>query len=108
MRYSENQLLTHTIGYLDTGTGQGVSGLEKSYDQYFSENSGTLSVAYYVDALGRILSGGEDEMIYDGYNNNSGLVLTIDKEIQRIAEECADEGKLDKGSIVILDAENGK
>ncbi len=108
LRYSENQLLAHTIGYLDTGTGQGVSGLEKSYDEYFTKNSGTLSVAYYVDALGRILSGGEGEVLYDKYNNKSGLVLTIDKEIQRIAEECADEGELDKGSIVILDAENGK
>lgn len=108
LRYGENQLLAHTIGYLDTGSGKGVSGLEKSYDEYFTENSGTLSVAYYVDAVGRILSGGEDEIIYDGYNNKSGLVLTIDKEIQRIAEECADEGNLDKGSIVILDAENGK
>ncbi len=108
LRYGENQLLSHTIGYLDTGTGKGVSGLEKSYDEYFAENSGTLSVAYYVDALGRILSGGEGEVLYDKYNNKSGLVLTIDKGIQRIAEECADEGGLDKGSIVILDAESGK
>lgn len=108
LRYSENQLLAHTIGYLDTGSGRGVSGLEKSYDKYFVENSGTLSVAYYVDALGRILSGGEDEIIHDEYSNKSGLVLTIDREIQRMAEECADEGKLDKGSIVILDAKNGK
>lgn len=108
MRYGENQLLTHTIGYLDGGTGKGVSGLEQSYDQYFTENSGTLSVAYYVDAMGRILSGGEGEVLYDKYSGSSGLVLTIDKQIQRIAEECADEGGLDKGSIVILDAENGK
>lgn len=108
LRYSENQLLAHTIGYLDKSTGQGVSGLEKSYDEYFAENSGTLSVAYYVDALGRILSGGEPDVLYEGYNNKSGLVLTIDKEIQRIAEECADEAELGRGSIVILDAKTGK
>lgn len=107
-RYGQNQLLTHTIGYLDGGTGKGVSGLEQSYDEYFTDNSGTLSVAYYVDALGRFLSGGEGEAIYDNYNSKSGLVLTIDKRIQEIAEECADEGGLDKGSIVILDAKNGK
>lgn len=58
--------------------------------------------------MGRALSGEKPEIIYEDYNNKSGLVLTIDKEIQKIAESCADEAELDKGSIVVLDAKNGK
>ncbi|MCR4925365.1 MAG: penicillin-binding protein 2, partial [Clostridiales bacterium] len=107
-RYSSNQILAHIIGYMDSGNANGVSGLEKGYNDLLNSFSGKLSVSYLADARGRILSGSKSNIKDENYNSKGGIKLTIDSRIQRIAEECANESNLGECAIVILEANSGK
>lgn len=106
-RYSENQLCANLIGHLDEN-GKGAMGLEKVYDNYLSMQSGSLSAEWSVDALGHILSGGGIEINNESYTPAGGIQLTIDIDIQRIAEEALKDFNIEKGAAVILDAGTGE
>lgn len=87
-RYMQPQLAVHAIGYLD-GNGAGASGIEKAFNTQLQKDQGQITVTYKVDALNRVL-GGEDKKISDtSYLQNKGVVLTLDKTIQEIAEKAA-------------------
>lgn len=104
-RYLENQPAASVIGYLD-GAGEGVAGIEKAYQSYLSENGGEVSILYRVDAMNRVLQG-ESKKINNTYDRkNSGVVLTIDKDIQAIAEQAA-LGHLKKGAVVVTEVPSG-
>lgn len=91
----ENMLCRHL---LDRDCG----GLE----QYVSEEIGSLSVNFSVDALGRILSGDEGTIINNNYDSEDGIIISIDKSIQTIAESAAEQ--IQKGSVVVMDAETSQ
>ena len=78
------------------------AGLEK----YTDKKIGTLSVNYNVDALGRVLDGDNGRLINKNYNSTDGIKISIDDNIQKIAEESAKS--LDKGSVVILDTKTSQ
>ena len=78
------------------------AGLEK----YTDKKIGTLSVNYNVDALGRVLDGDNGRLINKNYNSTDGIKISIDENIQKIAEESAKS--LDKGSVVILDTKTSQ
>lgn len=100
-RYSQNQIAPHVVGYLDSA-GKGVFGIEKAFDKQLTENQGAISVLYKVDALDRVLPG-ESKKIENTYNQkNSGVVLTLDKQIQAIAEKAAQQ-YLKTGAVVITE-----
>lgn len=104
VRYSSNQTASNIIGYLD-GEGNGAFGIEKAYNELLSESSGEISVTMSVDAKGRMLNGismtVNDSMTY----SNQGVVLTIDKEIQKIANSAMN--KIESGACVVLDCSDG-
>ncbi|MBE6760027.1 MAG: hypothetical protein E7554_08060, partial [Ruminococcaceae bacterium] len=104
-RYGPNCVAVHTVGYLG-GDGQGVSGIERAYDDYLSAAAGELSVRFTVDAAGSGLTGIEPEVTDTTDNSLAGVVLTLDVDIQRAAESAADY--MDKGAIVVMDARTGK
>lgn len=105
-RYSDHQLAPHVIGYLD-GTGKGTTGIEKAFDQTLSQNQGSISVTYKVDALNRVLSGEDKKVSDSSFLQNRGVVLTIDKNIQQIAEDAAKK-YLQKGAVVIAEVPSCK
>lgn len=107
-RYSDNQILRHTLGYLDQGGVRGASGLEYSYNDLLSSFKGSLSISYTADAAGRILAGSKGELKYNGYQSKGGIKLTIDERIQRIAEECVEQAQLGECAVVVLEAGTGK
>jgi penicillin-binding protein 2 len=105
-RYSDSGLGVHILGYLD-GTGKGAAGIEKAFDSVLSSNQGRITVTYKVDALNRVLAG-EEKTISDTTDlGKSGVVLTLDKYIQTVAEQAADK-YLTKGAIVVLEVPSGK
>lgn len=106
-RYSDKQYAVHLIGYIN-GDGEGVSGLEKAYNDYLSENGGVLRAAFYVDARGRNLQGLEPEVISEGYEPSAGLVLTIDMNVQRAIEDNLDRFGWESGCAVAVDPKNGE
>ncbi len=105
-RYQSNQLAAHVIGHLN-GEGVGVYGIERAYDALLAANSGKLTVTYAVDALRRPLENISPEITNTNYRNREGVVLTLDAEIQQIAEE---EGAhlIEKGAVVVMEAATGK
>jgi len=105
-RYAANCTAVHTVGYLG-GDGTGVSGIEKAYDSYLSAARGELSIRFSVDATGAGLAGIKPEVTDTTDNSLAGVVLTLDTDVQRAAEDAA-EKYIEKGAIVILDVNTGQ
>ncbi len=104
-RYPDNCAL-HIIGYTDSD-GNGVCGTEKFYDDFLKKSGGSLDVAYSADANNRLLVGEATEIRNNAYYDNDGVVLTIDKDIQTIAENALKNHNITKGAVIVLDTESG-
>lgn len=104
-RSSSNQLARHVIGYLNTG-GNGVTGIEKSYNDFLKEGMALSTVTYQVDGTGAPLLGIEPAVSL-APEALKGVVLTIDSRIQKIAED-AGKKYLKKGAIVVMEPSTGK
>lgn len=106
-RYSHNQLCVHLIGHLDEN-GEGATGLEKAYNSYLSQQSGELRAVWGVDALNHIFYGEEIRTENNGYLSPAGIQLTIDYDIQKIAEDVLSEFGIGKGAMVVMDSETAE
>lgn len=104
-RYLDEQPAVHIIGQIDPATGQGASGLERAYDSLLASTGGTVQMRYATDALQRGIETSPPEIMDSGYLSGAGLVLTIDRDIQEIAERAAKN--IDCGAIVIMDPYTG-
>ncbi len=102
-RYSLNQPCAHLIGHLNN-EGKGAMGLEKAYDSFLSMNNGALKITWGVDALGHILYGDELKIDTENYLSPAGIQLTIDLEIQKIAENLLRDFEVNEGAIVVMDS----
>lgn len=108
IRYSGDMLATHLIGYLNSEGTDGVAGLEKTYNNYLKQNSGTLSVSFDVDAWGRVLAGMDKYINDDNFDSDAGLVLTLDERIQKIAEEELTKSSIESGCAIVMHVNNGE
>ncbi len=104
IRYSESQIANHIIGYLD-GEGNGVSGIEKAYNELLSQGGGNISVTFSVDANGRVLNGMTPTVNDNNFSSQQGVVLTIDKDIQLACEKAMQ--KIESGACVVIDCKTG-
>ncbi len=104
IRTDSPQLCPHIVGYLDD-TDHGVTGIEKSYDEYLSSFADETEAVYQLDGLGRGISGLTPE-IREAPEVKEGVVLTIDANIQKIVENAGNKG-LEKGAIVVMDPYTG-
>lgn len=102
-RYSDNQSCVHLIGHLDE-TGQGAMGLEKAYNSYLSRYNGELKAVWSADAVGNILLGEEISFESNDYLSPAGIQLTIDLDIQKVAEDTLIKNNIDKGAVVVLNS----
>ncbi len=103
-RYSYNQPCVHLIGHLDEN-GDGAMGLEKAYNSYLSQQIGELRAVWGVDALNHILYGNGIETKSNNYLSPAGIQLTINLDIQQIAENVLAEFNIEKGAAVVMDSE---
>jgi penicillin-binding protein 2 len=95
IRYSDNTAV-HILGYSD------VSGIERAYSGYLQRFHIENKVYFGADAKGKVLDGLPTEVVKPE-PENGGVVLTLDRDIQKIAEDAAKAGGLSKGAIVIMD-----
>lgn len=101
---SSETAAVHTIGYTDSDN-KGVSGLELAYDEIlYSEKE--VSVSYTCDGLGNILEGVSPELENDTSVIASGVVSTIDVNIQNVAETVAQN--IQSGAVIVADAKTSK
>lgn len=99
--YPYDNLASHIIGFTGTDN-QGLAGIELEYDSYLKGAAGRLITA--SDA-----SGGEMPFDYEKLvdpEDGLGVVLTIDENIQRIAEkyieQAVEENQLANGACCIV------
>lgn len=103
VRYAENQTAAHVVGYLDS-LGGGASGVELAMNDVLEQNSGQAAVYYQVDALGRVLAGG-DRIVEDSLRDaRGGVTLTLDSHIQTLVENAGRQ--LERGAVVVTEVPN--
>ncbi len=94
----------HLIGYTNSDL-KGVSGLQAAYDDILYSKE-EIYISYDCSGKGKILEGAKPSLINNTSVEASGVVSTIDINIQSIAEEAAEP--IETGAVVIADAKNGK
>ena len=99
-RYGTNQLAPHIIGYTDQDN-TGITGIEKGYNNLLASYGGSVYAKYDINANGRVL--GEDvvSVVDSRPKEHGGVVLSLDREIQQIAELAS--SSLTRGAVVIMD-----
>lgn len=107
-RYAAPQPAVHLIGHLDGSGETGETGLEKSFDAWLQKANSDLRVSFTVDAQGRLLSGAQPKVERSGYDSAKGVRLTIDLEIQQLAEQSLSHSSIKRGAVVVLETATGK
>lgn len=106
-RYAKHSLAAHLIGYLNGAGTAGVSGIEKAYDSVLRQYAGSITATFPVNGNGSYLAGDDLQVKNTTDRCAGGVVLTIDREIQKEVESVT-KGKIDKGAVVIMDPDNGE
>ncbi|MBI5606404.1 MAG: transpeptidase family protein [Deltaproteobacteria bacterium] len=105
--YPYRDLASHVIGFVGMDP-KGLEGLERQYDSYLK--SPYLYEPSVRDALGRALYLNDMESIQE--NEGLSLVLTLDKNIQYVAEKELKKGVIKsqaKGGVaIVLNPKNGE
>ena len=94
----------HLIGYTDSEN-KGVSGIEQAYDSLLYSDK-EVRVYFESDGKGNILEGAEAVIENDTNVVATGVVATIDVNIQNIAEKAA--LNIESGAVVVAEAQSGK
>ncbi|MCB1088356.1 MAG: hypothetical protein KDM63_15010, partial [Verrucomicrobiae bacterium] len=82
------------------GEGQGVEGLEESFDTYLNGEPGRVSLLFEADGTKL-----REEMVRRPRPGNN-IVTSIDAEMQKIAEKVLAE-KVKRGAFVVMDVRTG-
>lgn len=107
VRYSQKVLAPHVIGYMDGDGIHGASGAEMVFDDLLNSCSGKATVSYTADANGKPLEGITPVISNTLDNAKAGVVLTIDEDIQKIAENAAKQ-YITKGAVVVMEPSTGR
>ncbi len=104
-RYAGGAFACHIIGYLN-GEETGVSGIEKAFDSILSSEIKTARIRFSADANGRAMLG-EKITVEDNEIPKNGVVLTIDKGIQKITEIALDRSGAECAAAVVIEIKSG-
>ncbi len=101
---NDGLIAKHTVGYVNA-EGKGVCGLEASFDEllYCADKN---QIVFTIDGQGNVIDGYSPELHFNYSKQNSGIQITIDKNIQQIAEQKAMQ--INCGAVVITEIETGK
>lgn len=105
--YPYNNLASQVIGFCGSDN-QGLNGVEAKYDNILKGKIGTISKV--TDASGRKID--NENEVYNTPQNGDDIVLTIDVNIQGIAEKFLKEACIDNkceggGNVVIMSPKTG-
>jgi len=106
LRYSDEDIARHVIGYIGKTDKIGHMGVEKSMNSYL-EASGSDSIAAVVDSGKNIIRGlGFRKVDAPKDGQSYSIKLTLDYHIQNIIERIMEDNDI-QGSIVVMDVKNG-
>lgn len=106
-RYSDNQIASNFIGYVNKKDSSGAAGLELMFDKELSGLNRRIYAA--ADVKGNILPGRGLIITSDRQKDSSvgrGIRTSLDKELQRAVEDII-KGSGRECSVVVLDAGTG-
>ena len=108
MRYSDNNLLTHLIGYVKKSENNGVSGIEKSMNDELKDSNKNYVSVFKAGTNNKGLKylKGSIKEISDN-KNSTNLKLTIDSKIQEKLEKIVDKEE-NPSAVVISDVQTGE
>lgn len=104
-RYSAAFTACHVIGSLDSD-GKGISGIEKAYDNILSKGNSEVCFRFFANAKGSVMLGEEISVSGNSVPKN-GVVLTLDRDIQRITEAVLDASGAECAAVVVIEIESG-
>ncbi len=94
----------HFLGYTDIN-GDGVTGLRASFNRLLRQDlSCRAEGVFQSDAKNKSMS--EMKVYDDGYNNNDGIITTLDKGLQNFTDSLCDE--MESGCIIAARADTGE
>lgn len=105
LRYEENGLLTHVIGYINQIDLRGMSGIEEAMDGVLTGNMGRSIIAT-LDGRKRFIPG-EGYAVVSNNSRSENIKLTVDYHIQKIVEEVIDKNNR-QGAVIVSDIETGE
>lgn len=105
--YPNSTLASQIIGFCGSDN-QGLNGLEAKYDEILKGQKG--SIGQKTDAKGKNIENENEN--YEEAKEGKSIELTIDKNIQSIAEKyleeaCIDNECTDGGNVIIMNPKNG-
>lgn len=107
-RYSDNNILSHVIGYINESENRGECGVEKVYDEVLINQISSNSLYLEFDESKGIFLDGDYVVSRDTNSIEPNAVkLTIDYHIQKLVEEILDEYKVN-GAVIVADIESGE
>lgn len=105
-RYAEDRVCEHLLGYLDSEQNVGLSGIEKSYNDFLSDFSSKTTFSYTANALrGAIPYASIDAN--KSTDSDSGIITTLDSELCKVAERSLKK-HTSSGCVVVMDCNNGQ
>ena len=104
-RYFDAPIAVHTLGYLGED-GQGVSGIERCYDDLLAGGGSRLLVRCTTTASGRLMTGTQPALVEQA-GTGQAVQLTLDRDIQRVCEGIA-LAELEQGAVVVMETRTGK
>lgn len=99
-------LAQNLIGYIN-GDGHGVAGIEAAMEEYLYAEGYAYSALFTSDAARRALSGYGIAFEGSGRPVTQGVALSLDRQIQQLCEEVADE-RVERGVILVSDVATGQ
>lgn len=107
IRYSDNNLLTHLIGYVKKSENNGVSGIEKYMNEELKDSNKNYVSVFKAGVNNKGLNylKGSIEESSSG-ENSSHLKISIDSKIQEKVEKIMDKEE-NPGSVIISDVKTG-
>ncbi len=107
IRYREDNLLSHVIGYINQADSFGQTGIEHVHDEFLSNRDRESFIVEY-DRDRNIVLGGSQYVNKTSNNlDPTAVQLTIDLDIQIAIERIMDEGSYN-GAIIVSDIESGE
>ncbi len=100
----DSLIAKHIVGYVNA-EGKGVSGLEAAFNELLL-GEGQNTVAFNISGRGEVLSYEEPLLKYDYGKENCGVKITIDKDIQQLAEQEAMD--INCGALIVTEVKSGK
>lgn len=105
VRYDENSLARHVIGYINVKSQTGAEWLEKAMDERLKSTEGKV-IYSMLDARGKMIPGIGYRILRPKSDKPNDVMLTLDFHIQKIVEEEMDSCQMN-GTVVVTEAATG-